>query len=247
MSCECCECIEVYGTLAACEKISHCLSGQLDILFKTKNDWIEFELKTMQVKIFPKDYAHDGDSDNLTRTTCMSEVDYHWLDTNDYSASFDLLACNATIIKSGDKHAPKEAHSFGHSRNQMLQNTCDDYAICSTKLIPGTKQRNDFDLLFLKMRNTRKFENSSSYQHDALCWWLEDMKHFSESSTLIQRYLLAILYYHTDGVNWNNSINWLTHESECEWHGAECDECSEVRKLNLLLNKFSRFTCERNR
>ena len=182
-----------------------------------------------------KDYAHDGDSDILTRTACISETGCYRLDANDCSASLDLLSCDTTIIKSGDKHTSKETCSFGHSENQMLQNTCDVYAICSTKLIPGAKQRNNFDRLFLKMRDTDKFENSSSYQHDALRWWLEGMKHFSESSTLIQRYLLAILYYHTDGVNWDNSINWLTRESECEWHGAECDDHSAVRKLNILL------------
>jgi len=45
----------------------------------------------------------------------------------------------------------------------------------------------------------------------------------TDSSQLIVRFALAVLYYNNGGANWTHSDNWLTGSNFCDWYGITCD------------------------
>ena len=53
------------------------------------------------------------------------------------------------------------------------------------------------------------------------------------------RFALATLYFSMGGPNWNNSTNWLSSNSYCEWHGINCNRLeTEVEELDLGENNL---------
>lgn len=86
-------------------------------------------------------------------------------------------------------------------------------------------------------------QTPSTPQYEALVW-LADNLYLDEYSDdqKIQRYVLATLYYSTDGPNWKEQANWMRNEPECNWvTDAEGDFCSpdgEVMELDLWKNNL---------
>ncbi|KAL7494975.1 hypothetical protein ACHAWT_004032 [Skeletonema menzelii] len=90
----------------------------------------------------------------------------------------------------------------------------------------------------------------------AMEWLAEDACGcgFCSNLQLIQRYILAVLYYSTGGPNWtkcgdaasdatcqvqsaygnSEGFNWLTCNSECEWGGTDCREDDESGRLRVI-------------
>mmetsp|Transcript_9818 Transcript_9818/g.21187 ORF Transcript_9818/g.21187 Transcript_9818/m.21187 type:complete len:768 (+) Transcript_9818:80-2383(+) len=68
------------------------------------------------------------------------------------------------------------------------------------------------------------FENHASPQYKALDWMafhdtLEVVPEDTASTQkAIQRYALAVVYYATGGLNWNEQINFLSGTDECSWN-----------------------------
>ena len=60
------------------------------------------------------------------------------------------------------------------------------------------------------------------------------------SHDLMDRTVLATLYYHHNGDNWNKKANWLSPLSPtCEWEGVLCNHAgTEVTELDLAENKL---------
>lgn len=60
--------------------------------------------------------------------------------------------------------------------------------------------------------------NSSSPQFKALAW-LEGNQNLEEYPDWrrIQRYVLAVFYYSTNGNEWSQSAGWLSDDDECTW------------------------------
>lgn len=62
-------------------------------------------------------------------------------------------------------------------------------------------------------------QDSSTPQNDALTWLVNNtflnMYSFEKK---IQRYVLATLYYSTNGNNWRHNTLWLTDDDECGWY-----------------------------
>jgi hypothetical protein len=52
------------------------------------------------------------------------------------------------------------------------------------------------------------------------------------------RFLLAFLYFAWDGRNWKDNRNWLSSDSECDWHGVGCNENGKIESLSLLFNNI---------
>ena len=80
------------------------------------------------------------------------------------------------------------------------------------------------------MKNTgeTQIKSPKSPQHEAACWMLRENKSFSP-----QRFVLAIVYYATKGVQWDVSANWMTRNHECSWYGVECNMFRTVVNLDL--------------
>jgi hypothetical protein len=68
---------------------------------------------------------------------------------------------------------------------------------------------------------------ASANQERALEWLEVDSGVLSlpeaPSYVLVKRFVLAVLYYATDGAKWANNNEWLSGRSVCEWHGVSCD------------------------
>jgi hypothetical protein len=79
--------------------------------------------------------------------------------------------------------------------------------------------------------------DADSPQARALTWLQGDpLYNGSEHSyRLYQRYALAVLYYATNGTDWNGKRGWLSNASECEWYTAsDVDICDGSSRLSVL-------------
>jgi len=65
----------------------------------------------------------------------------------------------------------------------------------------------------------------------------------TDAPNLLQRYILALLYFTTDGSNWEFSYNWLAPVPECQWREERADqyevingvcECSADEKVTSI-------------
>ena len=76
------------------------------------------------------------------------------------------------------------------------------------------------------------FGSQSYNQYNSLCWWINDLDRLTEdelqSTVLVQRYFLALIYNTNGGDKWINNQNWMSSVHECEWYGVSCDTYENV-------------------
>jgi hypothetical protein len=81
-----------------------------------------------------------------------------------------------------------------------------------------------------------------SAEYRALSWMVNDYEGTDpedDPEKVVQRYIMALLYYQTKGSNWTNRFNFLTPLSECRWTGV-AQACDDDGFLTVLdLRKFS--------
>jgi hypothetical protein len=65
--------------------------------------------------------------------------------------------------------------------------------------------------------------------------WLSTGSVITDTLELTQRYILALLYYSTQGQQWSIQTNWLSSSPECSWHGISCTGAN-LQKIQLLAN-----------
>jgi hypothetical protein len=56
---------------------------------------------------------------------------------------------------------------------------------------------------------------------------------------LLQRYVLAFLYFSTEGPEWSAQENWIQDVNVCTWYGVECSDEKLVDFVNLNRNELS--------
>ena len=59
----------------------------------------------------------------------------------------------------------------------------------------------------------------------ALSWLLNEDTETNACGGLdriIQRYILAVFYFSTNGSDWKNKTKWLLRDNECTWYGVTC-------------------------
>ena len=87
-------------------------------------------------------------------------------------------------------------------------------------------------------------QTPSTPQNEALIWLAGNLKldEYSDEKK-IQRYVLATLYYSTNGPGWDEQANWMRNEDECSWYNdAEGEFCSSdgaVIQLDMWKNSLS--------
>jgi hypothetical protein len=92
--------------------------------------------------------------------------------------------------------------------------------------------------------------DESSPQYKAL-WWIvhddpakmimtmQDETQSSSSSMIVERYVMALLYFATDGPNWPTHFNFLGNSSICDWNddtsklGVQCSDQGATTELEL--------------
>mmetsp|Transcript_3203 Transcript_3203/g.5509 ORF Transcript_3203/g.5509 Transcript_3203/m.5509 type:complete len:813 (-) Transcript_3203:226-2664(-) len=80
-----------------------------------------------------------------------------------------------------------------------------------------------------------------SPQTQAAMWLSSDPEAQTYSDQkLIQQYVLATLYYSTNGDNWKSSTSWLVEGSdECTWWGIGCNSDGGIRSIDLANDNLS--------
>ena len=67
-------------------------------------------------------------------------------------------------------------------------------------------------------------------------WLLFQPLFAKEIERLLQRFVLSIFYYATDGDNWDVNTGWLTAVPECTWYGVELCENDSI--VDFYFGKF---------
>lgn len=73
------------------------------------------------------------------------------------------------------------------------------------------------------------FDGHCVPENIALIWVMTELLDTNGASApdeihLMNRFVLTFLYAAWDGSEWNEQSLWLSKESECSWHGVECDD-----------------------
>ena len=103
----------------------------------------------------------------------------------------------------------------------------------------------DFDYITSKITPDKSvFDDSDTPQSKAKEWCINDMAKVNEetSDRIAQRYILATLFFSTNGNGWVNANGWLNGH-ECLWHGVTCepgaDNVTSVSHLDLSKNDLN--------
>jgi hypothetical protein len=90
-----------------------------------------------------------------------------------------------------------------------------------------------------------RLENERSPQYRALSWLRANPPTAEELAfkPVAQKYVLAVLYFSTNGDRWLNSTGWFTNNNECEWFstatsGSYCDNLGRVTSIDLASNNL---------
>jgi len=115
--------------------------------------------------------------------------------------------------------------------------------ICSG-LTPSSRE-NEIVAIVTELTDSDTFEDETSPQSIALDWILNiDGAQLcpDDKNTIKQRYTLAVVYYSTDGDNWNicsqnsqcpNGNSYLSAEDVCTWYRTTCDNNGLVLEVRL--------------
>lgn len=84
-------------------------------------------------------------------------------------------------------------------------------------------------------------KSSSTPQNDALHWLAQDpsLDSYSDEQK-VQRFVLATLFYSTDGPDWVNSDGWISDSNECTWFSYTelCDGSGNLLQVDLRENSL---------
>ena len=151
-----------------------------------------------------------------TFKTCISGTDCFYVQSN-WSPNFDVFVDNNAVLTGMDT-VSKARFGYSSANGTIVRDFCDVYQMCHRNIQPGTMERKMINMI-TRFSGTKIFEDQSTPQYQAMCWWLNDLDYknrieFNESM-LIQRYLLALIYFSNGGRRWHNTENWMTNLSEC--------------------------------
>ena len=60
------------------------------------------------------------------------------------------------------------------------------------------------------------------------------------SKQIIQRYVLSVLYFSTNGPSWKHRVYWLTGQHECGWQYVICSDVQEQNNSTADANEKKR-------
>ena len=105
--------------------------------------------------------------------------------------------------------------------------------------------------IFVPISGEESLKNETSPQYLAMDWIVNhDGANITlkEEDKIIQRYVLAVFYFSTQGKNWKNQYNFLSDKDVCDWNGYKnstmknvdefsgiqrCDEAGNVVNIEL--------------
>eukprot|EP00980_Cylindrotheca_fusiformis_P010923 scaffold2499_cov125-Cylindrotheca_fusiformis.AAC.14 len=100
-------------------------------------------------------------------------------------------------------------------------------------------------ILSASPESSELLDDVSSSQSKALAWMSDSQvkDEFLVDEKIVQRWVLAVLYYSTGGENWKNTEKWMTDFDECEWYSGDdersaCDDEGRLYSLHLRDNNL---------
>jgi len=102
----------------------------------------------------------------------------------------------------------------------------------------------------LQLSSEKDLLNKDSAQSKAIEWIIlnDDFFLCPNDPSFAQRYFLALLYFSTNGNDWNSCAahensscsgnRFLSSTSECSWTGCECDRNDQLTRINLDSNNL---------
>ena len=92
--------------------------------------------------------------------------------------------------------------------------------------------------MFVEISGADVFLDTNSPQHRALVFLAEqdplklDPNDPALLKQIIQRYVLSVLYFSTNGPSWKHRVYWLTGQHECGWQYVICSDVQEESNNN---------------
>jgi Leucine-rich repeat (LRR) protein len=104
-------------------------------------------------------------------------------------------------------------------------------------------------LLLTESKDQEILRDVSSAEYQAMKWLATDdpaqLNPETDTQRLVQRYVLASLFYQSDSV-WKNAAGWMENADECQWSGVSCEAVDRngarfnaVTRLDLQANGLS--------
>jgi hypothetical protein len=118
---------------------------------------------------------------------------------------------------------------------------------------PPTPEEALYDLVS-RWSSAEDLNTTSSPQSIAFNWVLNEdpldltgglVDGSTNSSTVLERYVLSVLYWSTGGPNWTNQFNFMTNNSVCDWpnetsittvSSVDCNDFGELVDLRIDVN-----------
>ena len=152
-----------------------------------------------------------------------------------------INAASPQLSDSGDNSTSK---SSGNSNGVSNLTSISNFTNPSQSTSSPPLSRLELERILASVSNLDDLNDSTSYQHRALNWMVSvNITSNVEEYLIKQKYILAALFFATDGDSWTHSYNFLSMEkNECEWKGSptgilegvqECDDNLRVTKLSL--------------
>lgn len=217
LQCKCCKCI---GLLTIDNEILDCPSHEITVKFSSgQHDSVSLAIENKAQDTILQITESISKNEIYTETVCASNTDCYGLTAISYtsSATIELYFDDKVLIHNSNSYF---FDFFGYSSTQksITDGSCDNYEICGMDLTIGSLQRKALNII-TKFANTSHLEDPLSPQHAAICWLLNDIIEDKniEEFYLIQRYALCVIYFSTNGRDWENSTNWVSHENQCRW------------------------------
>lgn len=105
--------------------------------------------------------------------------------------------------------------------------------------ISAEKRTQDLASIITSVSGDQILNDTESPQFKAASWLIQEDIVCPSDEFVIQRYIMAVFYFSTNGDNWNNIYNFLSNDNECNWYGIECDSLEQVNKIKLDGNNLS--------
>jgi len=130
------------------------------------------------------------------------------------------------------------------------------FGICSSKCDDqpklGESQRGrDILQVLTSISGLQAMINTKTPQYEAACWLIyEDLRNLNATDhTLLQRYILMLVYFSTNGKNWVDRFGFHSPRDECHWFkltfdptygkysanfGIKCNDFNKVHRIHLV-------------
>lgn len=111
---------------------------------------------------------------------------------------------------------------------------------CSDKHLMSSTRGENILVRLSTLSGTEKLTNTESVQNKAVCWLIHyDVHQLNATSlNLLQRYIVSLIYFATNGDGWKYGYGFLSGKHECGWYNIGCTN-QIVTSIDLSHNNLT--------